>query len=72
MNSPKLMKLFRQNGYGAHKRKEHCEVCYTTRAKVGEWRAEYADGSVRFFCDDHTATAFVAPEPVPSDPSSTH
>ena len=26
-----LVAMHHQNGYGAHKRNEHCEVCYETR-----------------------------------------
>lgn len=53
-----LQSIHRQNGYGAHKRQEHCEMCYAQRHKVGIWRVEYDDGSKRFFCDDHVSVAF--------------
>jgi hypothetical protein len=66
--------IHRQNGYGAHKRHEHCQVCWSARRKVGTWRAVYDDGTVRFFCDDHVTDAFAAaspPAPVEPAPLST-
>ena len=67
-----LTSIHRQNGYGAHKRCEHCEVCYVEKRRVGTWRAVYNDGAVRFFCDEHVTVVFAAPEPAPADPLSTH
>ena len=63
-----LTSVHRQNGYGAHKRGEHCEVCYIERHKVGVWRAVYDDGTVRFFCDEHVTDAFGEPAPARTPP----
>jgi len=54
--------IHRQNGYGAHKRGEHCEVCYPATGKVGTWRAEYDDGTKRFLCDTHVSEALAVPD----------
>ncbi len=70
-----LDSIHRQNGYGAHKRHEHCEVCYLIDHRVGVWRAVYSDGTVRYFCDIHVVNAFAEPSeppPAPAEPSSTH
>lgn len=66
-----LDSIHRQNGYGAHKRREHCEVCYVDERRVGTWRAVHSDGTVRFFCDIHVTEAFAAPAPATADPLST-
>jgi hypothetical protein len=63
--------IHRQNGYGAHKRREHCEVCYIDEGRVGTWRAVYDDGTVRFFCNIHVTAAFAEPSPAPAEPLST-
>lgn len=70
-----LTSVHRQNGYGAHKRGERCEVCYVRTHRVGTWRAVYDDGTARFFCDDHVTVAFAGPAalpPAPAEHSSTH
>ena len=67
-----LISIHRQNGYGAHKRREHCEVCYIDEKRVGTWRAVYDDGTVRFFCDTHVTAAFAELAPAPAGPASTH
>ncbi len=67
-----LISVQRQNGYGAYKRGEHCEVCYITERKVGVWRAVYTGGVVRFFCDHHVTDAFAELSPAPAEPASTH
>jgi hypothetical protein len=66
-----LISIIRQNGFGAHKRREHCEVCYITDRRVGTWRAVYSDGTVRFFCHIHVTDAFGSPAPAPAEPLST-
>ncbi len=68
MTNKALRHVHRQNGYGAFKRGEHCEVCYEYTGKVGEWRAEYDDDSARFFCADHVTVAFASAEPQPDEP----
>lgn len=57
-----LMSVVRQDGYGAHKRGEHC-YCYPDTSRVGVWKAEFDDESVRFFCDEHVRDAFDASQP---------
>jgi hypothetical protein len=42
-----------QDGYGAHKRGEHCSVCYDTTHRVGVRKVVYSDGTVKYFCAEH-------------------
>jgi hypothetical protein len=61
-----LGSIHRQDGYGAFKRREHCEVCYVWEHKVGTWRATYDDGTKRFFCDTHISHALAGSSPAPA------
>jgi hypothetical protein len=57
MAEPTIIQMHLQDGYGAHKRREHCETCYDTTGRVGRVRVTYSDGSVRFFCEEHGPVA---------------
>lgn len=63
--TPHLVETKQQNGYGAHKRGEHCSVCYPTTGKVGTWKLTYSDGSTVFYCDDDVPVIHDA-SPAPS------
>jgi hypothetical protein len=72
MLQPMLQGVYRQNGYGAHKRGEHCEVCYVDTGRVGTWRIEYSDGTQRFFCNEHVTPALAdgVDDPARSEPGA--
>ena len=74
MTEPTLVSMTKQDGYGAHKRGEHCEVCYNHTGRVGTWKLTFSDGSVKFYCGDHVPS-FQLPsptEPVESALPPTH
>ena len=47
---PTVAEVREQNGYGAFRRGEHCELDPNL---VAQWRVTYSDGTVRFFCEAH-------------------